>query len=94
MQIINKAITRSKMNYGASIWTPHIAETNWAKLEARQNDALRCATGYVRMTARDHLLTESQCMPVKEHCKVVTAQYATSVIKNHKHPCHKAWTRN
>ena len=35
---IYKAMLKSTLNYGAATWAPNVSETNWKKLEARQND--------------------------------------------------------
>ena len=64
---VYKAITRSNINYACGVWTPNVANSHWQKLEARQNDALRCATGCLRMTGIDHLRNETQCIPIKDH---------------------------
>ena len=64
---VYKAITRSNMNYACGVWTPNVANSHWQKLEARQNDALRCATGCLRMTGIDLLRNETQCIPIKDH---------------------------
>ena len=75
------------MNYASGVWTPNVANSHWQKLEARQNDALRCATGCLRMTGIDHLRNETQCIPIKDHCRMLATWHARS-FKNHLHPCH------
>ena len=45
--VIYKALWRSIVSYGTLAWTLNISETNWKKLEAKQNDQLRTVTGCV-----------------------------------------------
>ena len=86
--VIYKAITKSTLNYAAAAWAPNLSETNWKRLETRQNDALRTTTGCVRMSPVDHLRLETKCLPIRENCKMIATQFAIAARNNH-HPCHK-----
>ena len=85
---IYKAITRSILNYAAPAWSPQVSNSNWQRIEARQNDALRTVTGCVKMTCADHLRRETRCLPVKTHCQMISAQFAAQA-ESENHPCHE-----
>ena len=70
-----KSIVRSKLEYAAPIWTPAISETNWKRLETVENAALRIATGCHRMADSDHLHHETEVIPIRAHCGLLTKQY-------------------
>jgi len=70
-----KAIGRSVLEYGAPIWSPVIKDNNWRKIQTTQNQALRIATGNVKMANQDHLHQESKVLPVKEHTRLISEQF-------------------
>ena len=70
-----KAIGRSVLEYGAPIWSPVIKDNNWRKLQTTQNQALRIATGNIKMSNQDHLHQESKVLPVKEHTRLISEQF-------------------
>ena len=70
-----KAIGRSVLEYGAPIWSPVIKDNNWKKLQTTQNQALRIATGKVKMSNQDHLHQETKVLPVKEYTRLFSEQY-------------------
>ena len=45
LNITNKTITRSILEYASTIWFPNISNTNTNKLQAILNSALRTITG-------------------------------------------------
>ena len=45
-----KSIGRSVLEYGAPIWSPIISNNSWNKLQVVQNQALRIATGCLKMS--------------------------------------------
>ena len=85
---IYKAMLKSTLNYGAATWAPNVSETNWKKLEARQNDGLRAVTGCLKMSPVDHIRTETMCIPIKENCNMIACQFAAEALQNPGHPCH------
>ena len=80
-----KAIGKSIMSYCAPIFSPNLAESNWASLQTAQNEALRTALGCVNKTSIDHLHAESKILPVKEHCNMLSEQFLLATQK-HDHP--------
>ena len=80
---------KSTLNYGAATWAPNVSETNWKKLEARQNDGLRAVTGCLKMSPVDHIRTETMCIPIKENCNMIACQFAAEALQNPGHPCHE-----
>lgn len=56
-----KAINRPVVNYAAPIWSPHIRETKWKKLQVWQNAALRTSIGCHLMSSIDHLYSDVSC---------------------------------
>ena len=84
---VYKALTKTSLNYGAAVWTPNVSKTNFAKLEVKQNQGLRIATGCVMKTPIDHLREETKCVPLEVNCKLIASQFATACRKA-MHPCH------
>ena len=74
-----KAIGRSVLNYGAPVWTPSLSATNWSGLQRAQNNALRVATGCIKLTQVSHLHQETNILPVKEHSDMLTNQFLLSM---------------
>jgi len=70
-----KAIGRSTANYAAPVWSPCLSETKWRDLQTAQNAALRTITGCHMMTHPDHLHQETEILPVRDHCQLLTRQY-------------------
>jgi hypothetical protein len=83
-----KAIGRSLMSYAAPIWAPTTSNTNWDKLQAAQNAALRCITGCHLMTHRDHLHEETRILPVKQHGDLLAKQFLVA-CHHPEHPNHE-----
>ena len=70
-----KAISRSVVNYAASIWTPALRDTHWSKQQAAQNSSLRVITGCTKMTHIDELHRETKLLPVNEHNTMLSRQF-------------------
>jgi len=70
-----KSVGRSVLEYGAPIWSPIISNSNWSRLQTTQNQALRVATGNVKMANQDHLHQETKILPVKNHTKLISEQF-------------------
>ena len=79
-----KATGRSLLNYACPIFTPGLSDTNWDSLQTAQNNALRTATGCVKMTEVGHLHHETKVMPVKEHSYMLSQQHLLAMT----HPSH------
>ena len=88
MLITYKSTCRSTLEYAAPIWTPAISETSWSKLQSIQNQALRLATGCLRMSSIDHIHQETKVLPVKEHSTMFSKQFTASFFLP-RHPGHK-----
>ena len=63
------------LSYAAPIWFPNVSETNIGRLQRIQNEALRISTGCHRMANIHHLHAECRIMPVKEHLRMLCAQF-------------------
>ena len=85
---VYKTLTRTVFNYAAPCWSPQVTQTNWNKLERKQNQALRTITGCTLMSSVDHLRQETSVLPIETHNKMLTAQFAANV-RNPNHPCHE-----
>ena len=48
VSVTHNVFGRSVLNYGASIWTSTISNTNWNHLQTQQNMALGTLTGFVK----------------------------------------------
>jgi hypothetical protein len=79
-----KTITRPIIEYGSTIWSPIISDSNLNKLQVVQNAALRTATGCTRDTNLQHLHEETDVLPLKEHLKLHASQLRQkSQLANH-----------
>ena len=70
-----KATSQSILNYCAPIWGPNLCKSKFEELQRQQNTALRTTTGCVKMTGIDHLHSECEIMPVKDHCYMLSKQF-------------------
>ena len=69
-----KAVGRSIINYAAPVWSPNLHDTNYRKIQCKQNEALRIATGCHKMSSINHLHKEPEMLKVREHSEVLSAQ--------------------
>src|SRR6476661_4009815 len=67
-------ITRPVIEYGNTVWSPIISDTNLNKLQTTQNTALRIITGCTADTNIQHLHTETQVLPLSTHLKLHASQ--------------------
>jgi len=86
-----KAVGRSVINYAAPIWTTQLSDTQWNKIQIKQNNALRLATGCHLMTSPDHLHDETGMLYARQHNLLLTQQF---VLLCHKpdHPLNRIIT--
>ena len=83
-----KTVVRSTLEYANPIWTPAIKPTNWERLQRVQNHGLRVATGCLNMASVDHLHQETNVLPVRPHCEMMTRQFISSAHLP-EHPANK-----
>src|SRR6476469_5201561 len=62
------------VEYGNTLWSPIISNTNFNKLQTTQNTALRIITGCTADTNIQHLHTETQILPLSTHLKLHASQ--------------------
>ena len=74
----HKTIVRSTLEYAAPIWAPIISKTSVQKLQNVQNQALRLATGNLRMAHTDHIHRETKVLPVQQHTNLITKQFVAN----------------
>ena len=70
-----KAVGRSIINYAVHFWRTNLRDTNYRNIQYTQNEALRIATGYHKMSSVDHLHVEAKMLKVREHSELLSAQY-------------------
>ena len=85
--ITYKSIVRSIFLHAAPIWYPNTSPSNIAKLQVIQNQALRIATGCVKMTPIGHLHTETKTLPVNDHLSLISTQFLARALQP-THPSH------
>lgn len=86
-----KAVVRPVLEYGAPVWAPILADSNWARLQRVQNAALRTVTGCHQMASIDHLHQEARILPIRQHSNMLAAQFALSCHLEG-HPCRSLTT--
>ena len=80
-----KSLIRSLFTYACPIWFPNSSRSSIQKLQSIQNHALRIATGCVKMSAIDHLHTETKLLPVADHLSLLSSQFLARALQPH-HP--------
>ena len=79
-----KAIGQSVISYCCPIWTPALSKTSWNQLQIAQNSALKIATGCHKIASSDHVHQETEMMPVKDRCYMLSKQFLLSTqTQNH-----------
>ena len=81
-----KAIVRPHLEYGCTIWSPILSESNTQKLQTIQNSALRITTGCTRDTNSQHLHAETKTLPIQNHLKLHASLFREKSL-NSSHPC-------
>ena len=87
-----KAVGRSIINYATPVWSPNLHDINYRKIQYTHNEALRIATGCHKISSIDHLHTEAEILKVKEHSKLLSAQYLARCLEPG-NVCHPITTR-
>ena len=78
---------RPFFDYAAPVVFPNFSSTSIEKLQKVQNKCLRLITGCHFNSAIDHLHSETQILPVREHLKLLSSQYLVRAL-NPNHPSH------
>ena len=76
-----KVIGRPVLIYAAPVWTPALNDTNWKKLKASQNSALRTITRHVKMTQQGELNRETKTILRKNHDNLLSQQFPLQSYK-------------
>ena len=82
-----KSMIRPFFDYAAPVVFPNFSSTSIEKLQKVQNKCLRLITGCHFNSAIDHLHSETQILPVREHLKLLSSQYLVRAL-NPNHPSH------
>ena len=76
-----ETVGRLIINYAAPVWSTNLRDTNYRNIQSTQNEALRIATGCHKMYSVDHLHIEARMMNVREHSKLLSAQYLARCLE-------------
>jgi len=87
LSLTYKSIIRPTPEYGNTLWSPIISESNIEKLQTIQNKCLRKITGCTRDTNAQHLHDETKILPLKEHFKLHSL-ILKEKSKDNQHPFH------
>jgi len=80
--ITYKALILPVMSYAAPIWFPNASVTNIGRLQRVQNEALRIITGCHKMSNISHLHAECKIMLVREHLRMLCAQFLVNTKRS------------
>ena len=83
-----KALIRTKLDYGAPIWSPNLKPSAYGRLQAIQNAGLRLVTGSHKLASEVHLHSETKVLPVRTHAELLSAQYLASALRDD-HPANE-----
>ena len=87
-----KTVGRSIFNYVAPVWSTNLRDTNYRNIQYTQNEALRIATGYHKLSSVDHLHVEAKMLKVREYSELLSAQYLARCLEPG-NVCHSINTR-
>ena len=90
--ITYKALIRTKLDYASPVWSPNIKPSPVRRLQAVQNSGLRIVTGCHRLASEDHLHSETEMLPVRDHSELLSSQYLASALRAD-HPAHSSVRR-
>ena len=82
-----KALGRSIANYAAHVWNINACESNNAKIQRTQNEALRIITGSHKMSSIDYIHSETKMLQVVDHMNLLSAQYLVQFLDT-ENVCH------
>ena len=60
--------------YAAPVWITNASEDNIGNIQRAQNEALTIITGSHKMSSIDHLHSETEMFPAKDHLSLLSAQ--------------------
>ena len=70
-----------------SVWSIYASESNIAKIQRAQNEALRIITGSHKMSSIDHIHSETKMLQVEDHLNLLSAQYLVQFLDT-ENVCH------
>ena len=76
-----KSLIGSLITYAAPIWFPNTSASSRKKLQIIQNNALRVATGCVKMTGVDDLHAEAHMLKVEDHLRMLCSQSLATFLQ-------------
>ena len=76
-----KSVGRSIINYAVPVWGPNLHDTNYRKIQYTQNEVLKIAIGYHKMSSIDHLHIETEMRKVDEYSEQLSAQYLARCLE-------------
>ena len=85
---IFKQYYRPTYEYCSTAIAPHLSDTQFNKLQTKQNDALRTALGSTKTTPIDHLHRETKVLKVKDHMDMRGAQFFDRIVRDPTHTLH------
>ena len=71
----HKGNTNDDLQVAAPVWIPNLNDTKYRKIQYTQNEALKIATGCLKMSSIDHIHTEAEILNVRQHSELLSAQY-------------------
>ena len=87
-----KAVGRSLINYAAPVSSTNLRDTNYRNIQYTQNEALRIATGCLKMSSVNRLHFEAEMLTIREHSELISAQYLARCLEP-ENVCHSITTR-
>ena len=82
-----KALGRSIANYAAPDWSINASQSNIAKIQRAETEALRIITGSHKMSSIDHINSETSMIQVEDHLNLLSAQYLVQCLDT-ENVCH------
>jgi hypothetical protein len=81
LRLTYQALVKPIMAHNATIWFPSVGP------DATSNEELQITGGH-KVTSREHLLAETNFLPVAKHIEMICAQFLASAYRE-EHPSHK-----
>ena len=86
-----KSYIHPTLEYAAPVWFPNASPSAVELLQSVQNEALRIATGNIKLSSIDHLHRECKILPIDDHLEMILSQYLASTLRPD-HPSHAIMT--
>ena len=81
LRLTYNALEKSIASYVAPVWSTNASDSSFKNIQTAQNAAFSTVTGAHKMASIDHLHQESLMLTVKDHSRMLSAQYLVNCLE-------------